>query len=88
MLNILGIIQVISNCCLILWTVMLIIFMILAAVKELFFDESEPEECDDVIEKLNKLQETVDCLASKHLDAEAMKDLQCRNNEVDTNEPT
>ena len=39
------------------------------------FDREENLEDDEYIKRLDKLQETVDCLASKHIDNEAMKEL-------------
>ena len=71
------IIHLISDVLFIGWSALIIIGVIVVLVKGLWqaSDKEADEESDVYIEKLNKLQETVDLLASKHLDSEAMREL-------------
>lgn len=69
------IIHLISDVLFIGWSALIIIALIVGLIKHLWSDVTENEENDVYIEKLNKLQETLDLLASEHIDSEAMREL-------------
>ena len=78
------IIELISDVCIVGFFSLVVIMYIILAIKYIFTGKGfeEPEEEDIYIEKLDKLQDTLDCLASKHLDAETMRELQGASEEA------
>ena len=78
------IIELISDVCIVGFFSLVVIMYIILAIKYIFTGKGfeEPEEEDIYIEKLDKLQNTIDCLASKHLDAETMRELQGASEEA------
>ena len=57
--------------------------LIVETIRQVIREEAwkNKEEPDEYLERLDKLQETVELLASEHLDGEAMKELQGNENE-------
>ena len=78
-MNVVEILDVISDAYIVFFWSLFLLYMVIMFVYELvtgkLFNKEETEE-DPLMKKIDKLQETVDCLASEHIDAEAMKDLQ------------
>ena len=76
-MNAVEILDIISDAYVVVfWTLFLVGFVVLLIyelVTGKFF--KEPEE-DELMKKIDKLQQSVDCLASEHIDAEAMKEIQ------------
>lgn len=81
-MNAVEILDIISDAYVVVfWTLFLVgfvVFLIHELVTGKFFKEEEPDE-DELMKKIDKIQETVDCLASEHIDAEAMKEIQNAN---------
>ena len=79
-MNAVEILDIISDAYVVVfWTLFLVGFVVLLIyelVTGKFF--KEPEE-DELMKKIDKLQQSVDCLASEHIDAEAMKEIQNAN---------
>lgn len=80
-MNAVEILDIISDAYVVVfWTLFLVGFVVFL-IHELVtgkFKEEEPDE-DELMKKIDKIQETVDCLASEHIDAEAMKEIQNAN---------
>lgn len=72
------IIELLSDVYIVLAFSFVLLFALVVAVKYVITGKGieEPEEEDPIMEKLDKLQKALDCLASKHLDAKAMKEIQ------------
>ena len=81
-MNAVEILDIISDAYMVgFWTLFLVgfvVYLIYELVTGKFFKEEEPDE-DELMKKIDKIQETVDCLASEHIDAEAMKEIQNAN---------
>ena len=78
-MNAVEILDIISDAYIVgFWSLFLIGFVVLfiyELVTGKFFKEEEPDE-DELMKKIDKLQQSVDCLASEHIDAEVMKEIQ------------
>ena len=83
-MNFVAVLDVVSDFILCFLFFMVVLIMIVETIRQVVTGEAwkkKEEGPDEYLERLDKLQETVDLLASKHLDSEAMKELQENANE-------
>ncbi len=83
-MNFVAVLDVVSDFILCFLFFMVVLIMIVETIRQVVTGEAwkkKEEEPDEYLDRLDKLQETVDLLASKHLDSEAMKELQENANE-------
>ena len=85
-MNFVEVLDVVSDftfCSIFFFFVLVLIVELIKQVITGEFWKKKEEEPDEYLERLDKLQETVELLASKHLDSEAMKELQEMSSDAD-----
>ena len=78
-MTVVGVLSLLADVLFIGWSVFVIVFLFISVWRELFVKkmlDEDPDEDDVYLERLDKLQESVDCLASRRLDSDAMRALQ------------
>ena len=84
-MNFVEVLDVVSDFIFCLIFFIAILVLIVETIRQVITGEAwkNKEEPDEYLERLDKLQETVELLASKHLDGEAMKELQEMSSDAD-----
>lgn len=80
-MTVVGVLSLVADALFIGWSAFIVVILLVTTIGKLFgaktiFDGEDPDEDDVYLERLDKLQESVDCLASRRLDSDAMRALQ------------
>ena len=72
-MTVVGVLSLVSDVLFIGWSALVVIILLVTTIGKLFgartiFDDEDPDEDDVYLERLDKLQESVDCLAARRLD--------------------
>ena len=72
-MTVVGVLSLVSDVLFIGWSAFIVVILLVTTIGKIFglktmFDDEDPEEDDVYLERLDKLQESVDCLAARRLD--------------------
>lgn len=81
-MTVVGVLSLVADVLFIGWSAFIVIVLLVFTIGKLFgartiLDEEDPDEDDVYLERLDKLQESVDCLAARRLDGEELYNIQC-----------